>query len=392
MSFFNRIPLAWNNLTHDRRRLAVAVGGIAFAVLLMFMQTGFRNALLDSTAKIIEDLDADIVIVNKAMYALPAYQRFRLRRIHQARAADGVAGVYPLYLETYYSVLRQPGHKGHPIRVLAFDPDQPVLKIPQVDQYSAQLKEPETALIDSKSKAKFGVKQGNQQLMREQSLELAGRSIQLVGTFRMGTDFANDGNMIMSTRNFAQYFPSRVPRGDPLSVVDIGIVQVEEGADVLAVKRNLLNILPDDVTVHTKEEFISNEWQFWNRSTPVGYIFAVGTIMGFVIGVIICYQIIYANIADHMAEFATLKAMGYRNSYFIGIVMAKSMYLSILGFIPGLLISLALYEGLSYYTGLLMILTLTRAAFVYLLTLTMCVVSGCLAMRKVLSVDPAELF
>ncbi len=392
MFSIGRVPLAWKNLTHDRRRLAVAVGGIAFAVLLMFMQTGFRNALLDSTVKIVDDLNADIVLTSKALYALPSYQRFNRQRIYQARTCPGVKGVYPLYIETYYGVLRRPGHKAYSIRVLAFDLGDPVFHIPQVEQYTAELRNPATAIIDSKSKSKYGVPFWDEQLLQAFSAELADQKIQLAGTFQMGTDFANEGNLIMSSRSFAQFFPFRAQRSDPLSVVDLGVVQVEPGADVQQVKHRLQQILPGDVAVHAKGEFKTNEWQFWNNSTPIGYIFTVGTIMGFVIGVIICYQIIYSNIAEHMAEFATLKAMGYRNRYFISLVLAESLYLSVLGFIPGMLISLAIFNGLSYYTGLLMIMNVSRAAFVYLLTLVMCSVSGCLAMRKVLSVEPAALF
>jgi putative ABC transport system permease protein len=118
----------------------------------------------------------------------------------------------------------------------------------------------------------------------------------------------------------------------------------------------------------------------------------MGAVMGFVVGVIICYQIIYSDIADHMAEFATLKAMGYSNTYFVRVVIQQALYLSILGFIPGVLISLGLYYVLAETTGLLMILNFRRALLVLVLTMTMCVVSGLLAMRKLVAADPAELF
>ncbi len=107
---------------------------------------------------------------------------------------------------------------------------------------------------------------------------------------------------------------------------------------------------------------------------------------------IICYQIINADIADHMPEFATLKAMGYPNRYFVGFVLLESTYLSLLSFVPGVLASYVLYEALARSTGLLMILNPSRVATVFLLTLAMCITSGCLAMRKVLAADPAELF
>src|SRR5438128_1206668 len=113
--FSRHTDLAWKNLTHDRRRLAVAVGGITFAVLLMFMQTGFQHALLDSTVQLIQDLNADIVLVSKAEFALPAQQRFPQRRIYQARVCPDVEAVYPVYIENFFSVLKLPGRKGYPI-------------------------------------------------------------------------------------------------------------------------------------------------------------------------------------------------------------------------------------------------------------------------------------
>lgn len=395
-----RTPLAWKNLTHDYRRMAVAVGGILFAVVLMFMQVGFRRALIDSTVKVIDDLDAEILLVSRGQYAMPAQQRFPLRRLVQAGGCPGVREVHPLYIETFSAELRRrydhDGRstygKGYPIRVLAFDPHQHVFDIPQVAQNLGRLERPETALFDIKSKSKYGVTPGTPAQLARQPVRLAGEPLDLVGTFSMGTDFANDGNLIMSTKNFARYFPYRAGNDDPLSLVDFGVVKLEPDADPQQVKRRLRGILPTDVAVHTKQEFIELETSFWEQSTPIGYIFAVGTIMGFVVGVIICYQIIFSNVADYMAEFATLKAMGYSDRYFIAVVLSMSFYLSLLGFVPGWFLSWLLYQILAEATGLLMILSPVMVATVYGLTLLMCVVSGGLAMRKLLGADPAELF
>lgn len=397
-----RVPLAWKNLTHDRRRLLVAVCGISFAVILMFMETGFQNALFDSTVQIIRDLDADLILVNKSQYALMVTQSFSLRRIYQARGCPQVSGVYPLYVEPYRTVWKQPDSanarqkggrpKDYPIRVLAFQPGDPVFLIPEVNERAEALREPGTALIDAKSKSIYGIPEAERMLLAQRGAELSDKAIRLIGTFRLGTDFATDGNLIMSAANFARYVSPRLPGSDPLDQVQLGIVQVEEGADPVAVEQRLRRILPDDVEVYTKSGFVDYETDFWSSSTPIGLIFLTGTMIGFLVGVIICYQIIFSSIADHMAEFATLKAMGYGNSYFVAFVLKESLYLSILSFLPGMLISLLLYQGLAQYTGLLMILNFRRAVFVFLLTVGICIVSGCLAMRKVISADPAELF
>lgn len=387
-----RVPLAWKNLTHDWRRLLTAVAGIGFAVVLMFMQTGFKNALFDSTVQVLDKLDADLVLVARARYALPANQTFNVGRIYQARACEGVRAAYPFYIERPRAVWKQPGARGYPIRVLACDPSESVLLIPGLAAYSEALKRPGAALYDEKNKSVYGPPGQRTPWNQWRDVTLAGRSLRLVGGFQLGTDFANDGNLFMNTTNFAKFFSSRFAGGDPLDVVDLGVVKLRRNADPQEVKTRLIERLPNDVAVLTKAEMVARERNFWQRSTPIGYIFMIGTLIGFLVGVVICYQIIHADVGDHLAEFATLKAMGYPNRYFVGFVLAESVYLSLLSFIPGVLISLGLYAALAHWTGLLMILNVPRAASVLLLTLAMCVVSGCLAMRKVLAADPAELF
>ncbi len=392
MHFQHRVPLAWRNLMHDRRRLAVAICGIGFAVVLMFMQTGFKNALFDSTVKVLDDLNADLVLVAKGRYALPANQTFPLSRIYQSKACDGVRAAYPLYIERPRAVWRQPEGRGLPIRAIACDPTDPVLLIPEIAQHAEALKQEGAVLIDEKNKSVYNPPGSTTPWHEWEGVTLAAKTIRPVGTFRLGTDFANDGNVFMSSANFAKFFPGRAIGRDPLEVVDLGVVQLQAGADPQQVKGELAKRLPDDVCVLTKAEMIARERNFWSRSTPVGYIFLLGTVIGFLVGVIICYQIIQSDIADHMPEFATLKAMGYRNRYFISFVLMESVLLSLLSFVPGMLVSYALYEALARSTGLLMILNVSRAMTVLSLTLLMCTVSGCLAMRKVAAADPAELF
>src|ERR1700733_4014280 len=116
-------PLAWKNLTHNSRRMAVAVSGVGFAVLLIFMELGFLNALLESTVQVLRMLDGELFVISSAKYSLPARERFDIRRVHQSRGIAGVKGVYPFYMETLGAVLRQRQSRGYPIRVLAFHED-----------------------------------------------------------------------------------------------------------------------------------------------------------------------------------------------------------------------------------------------------------------------------
>lgn len=397
MPLSRKTSLAWKNLTHDWRRLAVAIAGIGFAVVLMFTQVGFQNALFDSQVKIIDDLQGDIFLVSPAKYTLAAEKRFPVELVNQAGSCPGVAGAYPLYTELTLSRLknlqRGASHKGYPLRSIGFRLDDPVFKSAEIRSQTYLLRTPKAALIDVHSKREnFDFPLDDAAALRAAPAELNGLRITLAGTFDLGTDFAHDGNLVMSAESFARYFPQRVQGGDPLSVVDLGIVHVAHGADVARVRGDIDAILDDRVWVATRAEFRQKEVQFWDESTPIGIIFAAGKVIGFVVGMVICYQVIYSDIADHMPEFATLKAMGYSPWYFRRLIAVEAVLLSIIGFVPGAIASFALYGALANATGLLLQMTLATMAFVFVTTVIMCNLSGLLAVRKLLSADPASLF
>ncbi len=397
MKMLAKTPLAWKNLTHDVRRLVVAICGIAFAVLLMFTQVGFQNALFDSQVKLIDDLEGEIFIVSKAKYTLAAEKRFPMARLNQARSCPGVQGAYPIYTELTTSVVRRiengMGNLGYPLRTIGFYLDDPVFRSEEINRQLPRLRVQETALLDRKSKqTKFPFPLDDDAALAREYLELAGKKLTLVGTFDLGTDFAHDGNLIMSAENFADYYPHRVRLGDPLNVIDVGVVDLLPDANLEDVRNFMEQTLDKDVYVMTREQFRAEEIRFWDDSTPIGTIFLAGKIIGFIVGMVICYQVIYSDIADHMAEFATLKAMGYTTRYFILLILTEAVMLAFVGFVPGTAVSTGLYSWLSGRTGLLMVMTLNGLLFVLVATVTMCVASGMLAVRKLLAADPANLF
>jgi putative ABC transport system permease protein len=203
-----RTPLAWRNLTHDPRHLAVCLAGVAFAVFLMFVELGFWNALLDASAELIRRLDGELVLVSKARYALVAHEPFTRRRLTQARSVPGVRAAYAVYVEYSGSFWKDTAStapdvpNSHPIRVIAFDPDEPVLRLPAVRAHGAQLKVPGTVLLDVKSKKEYGARVAGIER------ELGDRSVRVAGTFALGTDFTTDGNVVMSEQTFARLFPN----------------------------------------------------------------------------------------------------------------------------------------------------------------------------------------
>lgn len=382
-----RVPLAWRNLTHDRRRLALAVAGVAFAVLLMFLQLGFRNALFDSTVAFIEAVDADLLVAASGCYTLAVAEPFPRRRLDQARGVEGVAIAEPLYIERHLAqVYGGDDGRARPIRMAGFDPDVPLFVDPAIRRAAPALRAPFTALADARSKDDFGPLQPGGEV------NVGGVPVRILDTFRLGTDFATDGTLLVGAGTFHELLPQRYPNFDGPGNVDLGVIRVRPGRDPDGVKRDLATVLPADVGVFTKPQFIARERDFWRRSTPIGFVFGLGLGLGFVVGMVVCYQVLATDISDHMAELATLKAMGYPPRYFLRLVVEESLYLATLAFVPGLATAAAAYWWLGSVTGLPMRLSLGRAAAIFLLTVTMCVASGILAIRRLHVAAPADLF
>ncbi len=384
--------LAWSNTTANWQRLLVRCSGVTFAVVLMFMQTGFRNALFDSNVRIMEEkISADVVIRIKSRFMLSSGQQMPLQHVITARSCKGVAAAEPLYIENVMSEWHRSGAPKRKIRVLGFDPTHELFHGFGLATLGRELSRPSTAASDVKSKSMFRLPRTEEQRRADPFGELLGKTVELVGLFETGINFSNDGTLVMTTQNFASYFSLR-GSGVPLSQVDYGVVRCQQNESPVVVADRLQKMLGPNVIVQTRADFLKSERKFWGKNTPIGLIFLVGTLIGFVVGLIICYQVLATDIADHMGEFATLKAMGYPTGFFAAVVIFQALVLSIVSFVPGMMIALLAFGVVNWGTGLYMFLDVQRASLVLGLTVLMCVISAIIALRKLLSTDPASLF
>lgn len=387
---FRNTPLAWKNLVGDRRRLLIGISGVAFAAVLMFVQNGFRNALLDSPVQLLQSMNADLVAVSRARYALPSEQRFPAQLLQRAQQDPDVVRADPVYLEMSRASVRVAGGGRRSIRVVAVPLRPDIFNQTELQLQLPLLAAPGVALLDRKTRPAYGF-DVHPEPLSAQRVELVNSRVQIVGTVAVGADFANEGTLFQSPRNFAQTFSFR-GGGDPLSIVDLGLIRLRADADPVSIAARLTYLDPRAWRVITKQQLIDGEVAFWNQQTPIGMIFFIGAVMGFAVGVIICYQILYTNVSDAMPEFATLKAMGYGSWFFVWVVVRQATYLALLGFVPAVLISLGLFQLLENAAGLPMMLTVGRVSVVLVMTLSMCLISGVLALRKLIAADPAALF
>lgn len=382
-----KIPLAWLQLSREKARMAVAIAGIAFADVLMFLQLGIREALFDGAVQLHNSLEGEIVLVSSRYKALISLDQFSQRRLYQALGFTGVQSVSPIYLDSI--PWKNPDNQQTwRIFAIGFNPEEKVVNLPGVKENLNYLREPDTVLFDRGSRKEFGTIVSEFENNKKITTELNNRRINVAGLFRLGTSFGVNGNIITSDVNFLRLLGKRREPG----LIDFGLIKLEPGADVNWVIANLKANLPKDVQVLSKQEFMAQEKSFWNTSTPVGFTFTLGAIIGFVVGAVIVYQILYSDVSDHLPEYATLKAIGFKNRYLLVVVFQEALILAAIGFIPGFAISQGLYLVTRQATLLPIIMTVDRAIFIFILTTLMCSISALIAMQKLQSADPADVF
>ncbi|MFQ4146416.1 ABC transporter permease DevC [Chlorogloeopsis sp. ULAP02] len=392
-------PLAWAQLSHQKVRLAVATTGVCFANILMFTQLGLLAMLTEGTTRLHESLGGDLLLVSSFSPSLLFRISFPRAYLYQAAAVEGITDANPIYIgranwvnpnqingQIQQHKSQEPDFFGNEVRIIAFNPAQPSLKLPEVNQQLSKLTAPDAVLFDRLSQSSLGAIPELLRTRPEVTTLMDNRRTFAVGLFSMGSTINDKGNVIMSDWNYAQRFGN-----NSLNQVRIGVLSLEPGANINTVQAKLRTILPPEVAVLTHKELIQREQQF-HASQPEGIILKFGTIVGFVVGVTILYQVLYSDVSDHLSEYATLKAMGYTHTSLLSVVLQEAIILGVMGFIPGFIASVGIYQLLVILTRIPLTMKLSVAIQVFILTVVMCSISGVIATSKLRSADPADVF
>ena len=377
--------LAWRQLVFDRTKLVAAICGVLFACVLVFMQLGFKDSLYASAASAPVKLDGDLFLMHKQSEAMWRPVRFKRSELMRVLGNPAVMEAYPLYLGLAPLKNIQTQVK-RTLMVYGFDPDSLIFNVDAVKNKHTELRLKDTVLFDEYSRPEFGPMR---QLLDagENVTEINDYKITIIGLFQLGVSFAADGNVITSDLNFMRIFPRR-----NLDDIDMGVIRLNSGASVERTQAELKSHLNEFVNVFTYEELLHYEKDYWANAAPIGFIFGFGTVMGWVVGLVIVYQILFTDIVNHRNEFATLKAMGYEHGYFVRVVFASSFFLAVLGFIPGYLLSLGLYNLAESQMYMPMPMLISKIITVFMFILSMCFMAGLLAIRKLKDANPADMF
>lgn len=386
----NDLPLAWLQLKRQPVRYLVAVTGIGFAALLMYMQLGFQSGLLKSATKFYNALETDLVLISPATVNSGSYQQFPQSQLAQALGIEGIRETIPLYIANI-NAQQLDGIKPTSLRMIGYDPDLRVLDVPAINDQSDKLKTPGFVLFDTLgSRIKTGpvgqtFKAGGPLDMISSDFE---KTFRIKGLFSLGSTFVADSNLIGSDATALQLASRQINLGE----ISLGLIRVDNPSDIPRVQNDLRALYGDEIQVLTKPQLIKQERNYWNNVSSFGVIFGFGTIMGLLVGGVVVYQVLYTDVSDHLKEYATLKAMGFSSQFILIVVIQEAILLGVSAFIPATLVSAALYAGLSAVSGIELQMSADKSLLVGALTISTCAIASAIAIRKLSDADPASVF
>lgn len=375
-----RTPVAWLNTIQNKKRTATAVGGICFAVLLIFMQAGFLGAARMNASLAYSVLNFDLVLISRGYLTMPRSETIDRYRIIQASSVPGVQHAAGLSIEGADWRNRETNSTsscfvfGVPTRGKIFADDA-------FNDQIGRLGDSLTALVDRRSRSTYGPWSVGGTCV------VNGQTLRIVGSYDLGMGLLADGSIIVSEETYARLYGMA-----SVDQLNFGLITLRPGEDPAEVARRLRAALPGDVVVSTKAEIMQREERYFVSVKPVGVMFQVGMAVAFIVGAVILYQILSSEIANRMREFATLKAMGYTERYIYGVGIAQGLLFSVMGYIPSLLLSFVLYRVLRALSGFPVYMDVGRATFVFGLVMAMCMIAAALALGKIKRADPADLF
>lgn len=378
--------LAWRQLTHHKMKLAVASAGVVVAVMLMLVQLGIRQGAMDNSVALTRRVTADLVVVSPRTKSIFQSAAFPRRLLFRLPAHPDVVRVQEMYLAQ--GRWRNPWtFQENPISIYGIPAERTLMRLPGYTDRADELRLRDHVIFDGRSRTTYGPVV--ETLKRDGSFEteVNQRRIKIFGSIDVGISITADGNLYMTPENFLRLFPDRES-----GAIDLGLIELKPGTDPIALCRELEPYLGNEARIMTRDALITSEENFLRENAPIDFIFGMGAAVGFFIGFVVVYQILYTEVTNHLPQFATLKAMGFTDGFLLRVVLSQAFILCVLGYIPGFFLALWLYEVATKAIQMQFSMTFGRAIMVWSLTLLMCGLSAAVAVRKAQSADPADVF
>lgn len=362
--------LAFKNLTQEKTRFLISVGGVAFSVVLIMVLTGLYQGWKNKIGEYIRTIPADAWVMQSGSEelfhtpsVLPLSYKERLEKV------PGVASAKPFNARRL--VLEFSG-KNLNLYVVAYDSANDVGKPARIVEGKSNPGEGEIIIDKSQNKK---VKLGD-------VLNVTGQRLKIVG-------FSEGGDLVTSSFAFAQKTELNKIQKLP-GATNFFVISVKPKANTETVIQAIKADFPN-VNVVSKNKFVDNNTMIVTDTfLPV---ILVLLIIGVIVGVAVIGLTIFTSTIEKAREYGVLKAIGLRNSQLYAIVIEQAVIAGVIGYIIGTGITFILQNTLSNVVPQFVSqVSLIDIIWIFGLVIVMAILAAYIPIRRLARIDPAEVF
>ena len=369
--------IAYRNLFHDRLSLLVTLIGIVFSVVLVAIQCGLYLGSERTIATVIDKATADLWVVPIGTKSFDDPSLLIGREKHAVLSTTGVKSVESMVVG--FSAWRKPQGGKKAFILVGLDYENGGLAPWNLDEGTLEdLSTPYSVAID-------------RSYFKDLGIEKVGDFAEINGMrVRVGAVTKNIRSFTTLPYAFTTIARAREFTNANSDQATYQLVTLAPDADLETVRSDLIARLPD-AEVLTQAEFRTRSVNYWLFKTGAGMALISGAILGIIVGVVVVAQTLYASTKDHLNEFATLRALGASAGYIHAVILIQAILSAVLGYLVGISLALTVVR-LARGTTLNVVMTPPLAAWMFALTVGMCIIAAISAIFKVTRIDPAGVF
>jgi putative ABC transport system permease protein len=372
------LRLAYKLLVNDRTKFAALIVGITFAVFLMVQMLSMFAGILGRSSATVLNIGASMWVMDPGVQTVQSSIAMPDYVLDAVRSIQGVAFAVPFYSGGALVKLADGTYQS--VTVLGLDDTslfgRPPLIAGQIEDLYAEnafvvLKDPEYRKLQSPGVGtEFQINDHRGVVVGLARAASAG----LFGTPTLYTTYSR----------VLQYLPT------PRFTISYVLVEPKSAADVAHIQQGVEAL---GYLALTQEEFIDRISAFYKYQTGVGTNILIMTVMSFIVGLSVSAQTFYTFVLENLERFGALKAIGTRSRDLILMILFQAAFTALTGYGLGvglcaLLITVAKLRLPSYASTM----TYWNLAAAFVMVLVIAAVSCYMGVRKVLRVEPFDIF
>ncbi len=369
--------IAIQSLLHDRGKAGAALAGVAFATTLLLVQTGVYLGFLETSAGLISRVGGDVWIMARGTPALEFGDPLSPSALRLAQSNPCVTRSRALVMTLVQ--FRNADGEARTLSLIGFDPRHSQgLPWTMTRGLPEDLLGPGRVTVDDLDTEQFRIVGDPMGA----TFEVASQTLRVAGITHGIRSFT------LSPFTFADLGTARRLLGLGEDQAHYWVLDVTSGEcarNVIA----LVNAHPD-LEALTTTQFRERSEHRWVVGSGAGAALGFTALLGLIVGLVIVAQTLFTITREHLRELGTLKALGAVNSEIVGFVAWQAAYLALVGGVLGSALAFAVAAAVGKF--LLVRITGPLLLLGALVVATMCAVASVSSIRKVLRLEPAEVF